>query len=235
MGGIFFCGCGKGIKGDLIMNRFSLIFKAAICTLLAGTLFTLLSLGSCRRARSSPNDRVLSKNTDRKETSSRNSSNSTSGRNAKNLKSIYEDTVRYWQYDEAAYFFNYTPQERLQSGRGICWDYALFFYNECHEKGINNVHFVVSNKLKHAWNELWVNDTVYIIDATWGDTNPYESIDKYFMVDASYDEEHYAVDICVVDDTMDENDISSLYRGIVKQDTKRQKYTAARPIVKLKG
>jgi hypothetical protein len=152
----------------------------------------------------------------------------------RNLRSIYENTVKYWQYDVDAYFYNYTPQERLQSGRGICWDYALFFYSECQKKGINNVHFVISNKLKHAWNEVWVDDTVYIIDATWGDTNPYESIDKYFMGDASYDEEHYEIDICVVDDTMDENDISSLYRGIVKQDAKRQKYTAARPIVKLK-
>jgi hypothetical protein len=132
-----------------------------------------------------------------------------------------------------AYFYNYTPQERLRSGRGICWDYALFLYNECQKIGIDNVHFVVSNKLKHAWNEVWVGNIVYIIDATWGDTNPYESIDKYFMVDASYDEEHYEIDICVVDDTMDENDITSLYRGIVKQDAKRQKYTEARPIVKL--
>jgi hypothetical protein len=54
------------------------------------------------------------------------------------------------------------------------------------------------------------------------------------MVDASYDEEHYQVDICVVDETMEQNDIASLYRGILTQDAKRQKYTAARPIVKLK-
>jgi hypothetical protein len=54
------------------------------------------------------------------------------------------------------------------------------------------------------------------------------------MVDASSDPDHYENDISVVDDTMDENDISSLYRGILAEDSKRQKYTAARPIVKLK-
>jgi hypothetical protein len=218
------------------MKKLSVLFYAIIYAfVLTGVLFTLASLSSCRRTRSSQDDRALSRTSDRRDSSPRNNSNSGSERNERKLRSIYEDTVKYWQYDEAAYFFNYTPQERLQSGRGICWDYALFFYNECQRKGIGNVHFVVSNKLKHAWNELWVEDTVYIIDATWGDTNPYESIDRYFMVDASYDAEHYSVDICVVDDTMDENDIASLYRGIVKQDTKRQKYTAARPIVKLKG
>jgi hypothetical protein len=55
------------------------------------------------------------------------------------------------------------------------------------------------------------------------------------MVDASSDPEHYENDICVVDDTMDENDIAALYRGALVQDFKRQKYTAARPIVKLKN
>jgi hypothetical protein len=211
------------------------VFQITIFTILLGAvLFTSLSLSSCRRTRPSSNNRVSSRNNERRETSPRNNSSNTAERNKNNLKAIYEETIKYWQYDEAAYFYNYTPQERLQSGRGICWDYALFFYNECQENRINNVHFVVSNKLKHAWNELWIDDTVYIIDATWGDTSPYESIDEYFMVDASYDERHYENDICVVDDTMDVNDISSLYRGIVTQDVKRQQYTAARPIVKLR-
>jgi hypothetical protein len=151
------------------------------------------------------------------------------------LKSIYEDTISYWQYDEAAYSYNYTPQQRLQSGRGICWDYALYFYNECRKNGLRNAHFVVSITMKHAWNEIWEDNTVYIIDATWADTNPYEAIDKYFMVEASLDPAHYENDICVVDDTMGENDISSLYRGILVEDSKRRQYTAARPIVKLKN
>jgi hypothetical protein len=216
-------------------EKSSVTFQITISTiLLAAVLFISLSVSSCRRTRPSLNNRTPSRNNERNESSPGNNSNNTTEKNKRNLKSIYEETIKYWQYDEAAYFYSYTPQERLQSGRGICWDYALFFYNECQEKGINNVHFVISNKLKHAWNELWADDTVYIIDATWGDTNPYETIDKYFMVDASYDEEHYENDICVVDDTMDANDISSLYRGIVNQDVKRQKYTAARPIVKLR-
>jgi hypothetical protein len=217
------------------MRKSSITFRIFFFSLLLfAALFSALSLSSCRRSRSSSNDRALSRNNDRKDLSPRNNSNSTEKNHTKALKAIYENTIKYWQYDEAAYFYNYTPKERIQSGRGICWDYALFFYNECQEKGMRNIHFVVSNKLKHAWNELWVDDTVYIIDATWADTNPYESIDKYFMVDASYDEEHYQIDICVVDETMEENDISSLYRGILTQDIKRQKYTAARPIVKLK-
>jgi hypothetical protein len=151
----------------------------------------------------------------------------------KKLRSIYEKTVKYWQYDEDAYFFKYSASDRLKSGRGICWDYALYFYNECKKAGIKNVHFIVSNKLKHAWNEVWDDGAVYIIDPTFGDTDPYANIDKYFMVDAALDKEHYESDICVVDDTMLDNDISSLYRGVVIQDTKRQRYTSARPIVKL--
>lgn len=218
-----------------MIEKSSITFRIIISgLLLVVALLALLSLSSCRRSRPSSNDRVRSRNNDRRDLSPRNSSNNTKERNIENLKFIYENTIKYWQYDEAAYSYNYTPQERIQSGRGICWDYALFFFNECQEKRIRNVHFVVSNKLKHAWNELWVDDTVYIIDATWADTNPYEGIDTYFMVDASLDEEHYQIDICVVDDTMEQNDISSLYRGILTQDTKRQKYTAARPIVKLK-
>jgi hypothetical protein len=224
-----------GIKVDFMMEKFTITFQITISILLLIiAFFIMLLFSSCRRTRTSPNDRALTRNNERKDASPRNNSNNATVRNEQIIESIYEKAIKYWQYDEAAYSYNYTPQERLQSGRGICWDYALFFYNECQEKGINNVHFVVSNKLKHAWNELWVNNTVYIIDATWADTNPYESIDTYFMVDASYDEEHYEIDICVVDDTMEENDISSLYRGIVKQDIKRQKYTATRPIVKLR-
>ncbi|MHC6202382.1 transglutaminase domain-containing protein [Breznakiellaceae bacterium SP9] len=198
---------------------FSVLVPAALCA--------LVSLGACRRTRAVSDGRAGSRDNDREAVSPQNSST------IENLKVIYENTIKYWQYDEAAYFYHYTPQERLQSGRGICWDYALYFYHACRERKVRNVHFVVSNKLKHAWNEVWTNDTVYIIDATWADTNPYAGIDTYFMVDAALDAEHYQSDICVVDDTMEENDISSLYRGILTQDSKRQQYTAARPIVKL--
>jgi transglutaminase-like putative cysteine protease len=194
-------------------------------------LLLLMPLESCKRSRS-----TISRNSTRESPSRDSSQNETSNisnRRQQELKSIYEYTINYWQYDETAYSFNYTPQQRLRSGRGVCWDYALFFYNESIKRGLNDVHFVVSINLQHAWNEIWVEDKVYIFDATWGDTNPYESIDKYFMVNASLSKDHYANDICVVDETMDENDISSLYQGIIVQDSKRQRYTAARPIVKL--
>jgi len=207
--------------------------------LLISVLFMSTSLGSCKRSRSYLEGTVKNESPERnhssqKQTSKKNTK-SISDKEVQELKLIYENTINYWQYDETAYSYNYTPHQRLQSGRGICWDYALYFYNECKKKGLNNVHFVVSVNLKHGWNEVWDENTVYIIDATWGDTNPYESIDKYFMVDASLDKAHYESDICVVDDTMEENDIASLYQGIIVQDSKRQKYTAARPIVKLKN
>jgi hypothetical protein len=211
------------------------IFKAFIVPLLLiSAFFMLISLGSCRRSRSS-NSRSSARESPGKDSSPQNNSNDLSDRKLRELKSIYKDTIGYWQYDKAAYSYNYTPQQRLQSGRGICWDYALYFYNECQKNGLRNAHFVVSIQMRHAWNEIWEDNTVYIIDATWADTNPYESIDKYFMVEASLDPDHYENDICVVDDTMDENDISSLYRGVLVEDAKRQKYTAARPIVKLKN
>lgn len=208
--------------------------KFILFYLLTCSFFMLISLGSCKRSRSYL-DRTVTKEPSGRNLSSKKKPKGFSGKKLQELKSIYEDTINYWQYDETAYSFNYTTQQRLQSGRGICWDYALYFYNECQKKELNNVHFVVSVNLRHGWNEIWENNNVYIIDATWGDTNPYENIDKYFMVNASLDEAHYENDICVVDDTMEENDISSLYRGIIVQDAKRQKYTAARPIVKLKN
>jgi len=202
-------------------------------------LFILTSLGACKRSRSYLDRTVKNESPERNHSSQKKTSKKNtqgfSDKKLQELKSIYENTVNYWQYDETAYSYNYTQQQRLTSGRGICWDYALYFYNECKKKGLNNVHFVVSINLRHAWNEVWEDNTVYIIDATWGDTNPYESIDKYFMVNASLDEAHYENDICVVDDTMEENDFSSLYQGIIIQDAKRQKYTSARPIVKLKN
>jgi hypothetical protein len=153
----------------------------------------------------------------------------------KTLHDIYEDTIKHWTYDLDAYnYANYAePVERFKFGRGICWDYALYFYKLSQKTGIKNVHFVVSNQMRHAWNELWVNNHVYIIDATWADTNPYADIDDYFMVKASNDKAHFAVDICVVDDTMYQNDISTLYAGNFKADSLRQKYTEKRPIVKL--
>ena len=56
------------------------------------------------------------------------SQNNSQGFDRKKLQSIYEKTIKYWQYDEDAYFFKYSTGERLKSGRGICWDYALYFY-----------------------------------------------------------------------------------------------------------
>jgi len=147
------------------------------------------------------------------------------------LNDLYLETIKYWQYDELAYNYNYTIEQRLNSGRGICFDYALYFYNKCIENGIGNVHMVVSNSLKHAWNELWVNNRVYIIDPTWGDTDLNTNPSKYFLINASRANEHKAVDIMVVDDTLRVNDISALYRGNVTDDAKRQQYTQQRPIV----
>jgi hypothetical protein len=200
--------------------------------IIAMFLLLLLPLESCKRSRSTINSNST-RESPRRESSNQNETSNITNRKLQELKSIYEYTINYWQYDEAAYTFNYTPQQRLQSGRGVCWDYALFFYNESKKRGLHDVHFVVSINLQHAWNEIWVENDVYIFDTTWGDTNPYESIDKYFMINASLSKDHYANDICVVDETMNENDISSLYRGIIVQDSKRQTYTAARPIVKL--
>jgi hypothetical protein len=153
----------------------------------------------------------------------------------KMLHNIYEDTIKHWIYDLAAYtFVKYSePVERFKSGRGICWDYALYFYKLSQKAGIKNVHFVVSNELKHAWNELWINNHVYIIDATFADTNPYGHIDDYFLVKAAEDKEHFAIDVCVVDDTMYQNDIRTLYEGNFKADMIRQRNTEKRPIVKL--
>jgi hypothetical protein len=195
-------------------------------------LLLLLPLESCKRSRST-NNHNSTRELPRRDSSSQKKTNSIPNKKLQEIKSIYEYTINYWQYDETAYSFNYTPQQRLKSGRGVCWDYALFFYNESRKRGLNDVHFVVSINLKHAWNEIWVENNVYIFDTTWGDTNPYENIDNYFMINASLSKDHYANDICVVDETMDENDISSLYQGIIVEDSKRQKYTAARPIVKL--
>ena len=201
-------------------------------------IFSLLSLDSCKRSRSS-GERTSARDSTRRESSKRDSSStnkagSLSEKKRQALRTVYENTINHWQYDEAAYSYNYTPQQRLDSGRGICWDYALYFYNECKKKGLHDVHFVVSNKIKHAWNEVWEGNNVYIIDATMADTDQYEGIDKYFLIDATIAAYHHQIDISVVDDTMVENDISSLYRGVFVQDSKRQKYTAARPIVKLK-
>jgi hypothetical protein len=147
------------------------------------------------------------------------------------LRSIYLDTIKYWQYDVLAYDYNYTLEQRLNSGRGICFDYALYFYNRCIENGIGNVHIAVSNELKHAWNELWYNDRVYIIDATFGDTDLMADPMKYFLINASRDNDHRAIDTFVVDDTLRVNDISALYKGNVTDDARRQQYTQRRPIV----
>jgi len=147
------------------------------------------------------------------------------------LKSIYLDTIKYWQYDELAYNYNYTLEQRLNSGRGICFDYALYFYNKCIENGIGNVHIAVSNELKHAWNELWYNNRVYIIDATFGDTDLNSDAMKYFLINAAKANDYKVVDIFIVDDTLHVNDIGALYKGNVLDDARRQQYTQQRPIV----
>jgi len=147
------------------------------------------------------------------------------------LRSIYLDTIKYWQYDVLAYDYNYTLEQRLNSGRGICFDYALYFYNKCIENGIGNVHIAVSNELKHAWNELWYNNRVYIIDATFGDTDQNADPMKYFLINASRANDYRAIDIFVVDDTLRVNDISALYKGNVTDDARRQQYTQRRPVI----
>jgi len=147
------------------------------------------------------------------------------------LKKIYLDTIKYWQYDVLAYDFNYTLEQRVNSGRGICFDYALYFYNKCIENGISNVHMAVSNQLKHAWNELWYKNRVYIIDATFGDTDLNNDPMKYFLINASKANDYRAIDISVVDDTLRVNDISALYKGNVADDARRQQYTQQRPVV----
>jgi len=210
-------------------------YNACIVSLLLLTSVIMsVSVMSCRRSRAT-NARSVAREPPKNESSARTNTGGLSDSKKQRLKSIFLDTINHWQYDEDAYTYNYTPEQRVKSGRGICWDYALYFYNECQKRGLSDVHFVVSNTLRHAWNEVWDGDTVYIIDATWADTNAREPIDDFFMINASYDEEHYAIDICVVDNTMVENDISSLYQGKMVDDVRRQKNTAARPIVKLKN
>jgi len=147
------------------------------------------------------------------------------------LKELYLETIKYWQYDALAYDYNYTMEQRLNSGRGICWDYALYFYNKCIENEIGNVHMVVSNSLKHAWNELWFNNKVYIIDPTFGDTDLNSNPSKYLLIPAARSSDHKAIDVIVVDDTLRVNDIGALYKGNVTDDAKRQQYTQNRPII----
>lgn len=110
-------------------------------------------------------------------------------------KALYEWEIHHisynWQkYDDYVYHHHWdaqTPLQTLQTGKGVCADYALLYADMAHAAGLDvriqeGLGGTASNYGSHAWNEVYVpNQHAWInVDTTWG-----ASEDSWFNVPSS--------------------------------------------------
>lgn len=61
-----------------------------------------------------------------------------------------------------------TPHDTLRRGRGVCSDYAALFEKIARQEGFT-ARSVISDRLNHAWNEINLAGSWWIVDVTWND------------------------------------------------------------------
>ena len=97
------------------------------------------------------------------------------------LWKIQKEVIDNLTYDDDAFQKRYIPvmttkQDYYKYGKGVCDNYATFFYILAFENGLTeNLHYVGGDKEKgvpgHAWLEYRTKKNIYIIDPTWSDDN----------------------------------------------------------------
>lgn len=79
------------------------------------------------------------------------------------------------------------PDATLESGKGICFDYASLFASMCRSQGIpaKLVMGYVRGDVYHAWNEIYTEDTGWITVDLFLDKGGWELLDPTFYASAS--------------------------------------------------
>lgn len=79
------------------------------------------------------------------------------------------------------------PDATLESGRGICFDYASLFASMCRSQGIpaKLVMGYVRGNVYHAWNEIYTEETGWITVDLFLDQGGWELLDPTFYASAS--------------------------------------------------
>ena len=79
------------------------------------------------------------------------------------------------------------PDATLESGKGICFDYASLFASMCRSQGIpaKLVMGYVRGDVYHAWNEIYTEETGWITVDLFLDKGGWELVDPTFYASAS--------------------------------------------------
>lgn len=79
------------------------------------------------------------------------------------------------------------PDKTLESGKGICFDYASLFASMCRSQGIpaKLVMGYVRGGVYHAWNEIYTEETGWITVDLFLDKGGWELLDPTFYANAS--------------------------------------------------
>lgn len=95
---------------------------------------------------------------------------------------IHYDWQKYQDYVQRGKWDAQTPLQTLQTGKGVCADYALLYAEMAHSVGLKvqideGLGGTPGNQGSHAWNKVWdsASQNWIPVDTTWG-----SSQDKWF-------------------------------------------------------
>ena len=110
------------------------------------------------------------------------------------IEAIYQFVISRISYDHEAYRggkrrINRSNKDVLRRGKAVCWGYAELIREMCTYAGLicetvsgyakgAQIPESALEKANHAWNAVFLDDTWYLLDATWGSGIQYA--DDYF-------------------------------------------------------
>ncbi|WAH39091.1 transglutaminase domain-containing protein [Alicyclobacillus dauci] len=123
-------------------------------------------------------------------------------------KALYEWEIHHVKYDWKKYddyvyhgkWDQQSPLQTLQTGKGVCADYALLYADLAHASGLSvkideGIGGTAQNNGSHAWNEVYIpNENQWImVDTTWGSEQ-----DAWFDVPRTQFNETHALQTSIV-------------------------------------
>lgn len=106
---------------------------------------------------------------------------------------VHYDWKKYDDYVDDGRWDAQSPLTTLETGKGVCADYALLYADMAHAVGLTvriDEGLAIAGGVEgsHAWNEVWIPDQrrFILVDTTWGSAQ-----DEWFDVPpASFDQTH---------------------------------------------
>lgn len=74
-----------------------------------------------------------------------------------------------YEYDNSRKIFS--PDELLETGKGVCQAYMLLYRAVLNELGLKS-DYATSDAMNHTWNMVYLNGSWYHVDVTWDDPVP---------------------------------------------------------------